>query len=203
VVSGRSMEPSLRPGHVFLFRKCGPDERAWHAGDVVLLHREGETWIKRIYATAGTRFWVMRDQDGERSYCRPIREGQQARFERMARFLRAQGRKCEVIRMQVPAGKLFVMGDAQCSRDSRELGPVLESEVVGRVITALPGGLPGTPECVELAFPSRTTFVRFGAAVPPSVSKRDARRQRAVDAQRAEIRARSLGGPGTPISSAA
>lgn len=190
VVSGRSMEPGLRSGNVFLFRQRKPAEKpkSLHAGDVVVLHRQGETWIKRVYATAGEKFWVLRELDGEHRMSRPIRAGHEARFINVARFMRAQGQRCEVVQLQVPPGKVFVIGDGVGSRDSRELGPVWESEVVGEVVAAAPGGLTEMPEWVELSFPSRATFARYNAMAPPSVLKRDAQHRRAVAARRAMIR---------------
>lgn len=203
VVSGRSMEPSLRPGNVFLFQHLKTEPRQLHPGEVVLLRREGETWIKRIYATAGTRFWVLRERDGERRYSRPIRAGQQARFSRIARFFREQGRQCEVVQVEVPPGKVFVMGDAQCSRDSRELGPVPVSAIVGKVVSTLPAGGARMPDEAELSFPTPVTFARFGAAAPPSVLKRDAWQRRARDARRAAVRARAVDARAAQSASAA
>lgn len=196
VVSGRSMEPGLKPGNVFLFQRHKPEPHSLHAGDVVLLRRGGETWIKRVYATAGARFWVMRQQSGGKRYSCPIRSGDEARFERIARYQRAQGANVQVLPFQVPHGKLFVVGDGSSSRDSREIGPISESEVIGKVVTALPSGLSAMPEWVELSFPTPSTFVSYGTSVPPNIQKRDAHR-RALEARRAAIRTRSINTPGS------
>jgi signal peptidase I len=190
------MEPGLKPGNVFVFQRGKPEQRSLHAGDVVLLRRDGETWIKRVYATAGARFWVMRELSGGKRTSRPIRPGDEARFERIARYQRAQGTNVRVMPFKVPHGKLFVVGDGSSSRDSREIGPVSESEVIGKVVTALPRGLSAMPEWVELSFPTPATFVRYGTAVPPNIQKRDAHR-RALEIQRATLRARTVNAPGS------
>jgi signal peptidase I len=186
------MEPSFPQGSFFLFQRCRATEQPLQPGDVVVLRRGGETWIKRVYATAGDRFWALREQDGGRRYTRPIRAGQQERFSRIAQFQRAQGHPCEVVELKVPAGKVFIMGDALASRDSRELGPVPESEVVGKVVTAMPGGLTEMPEWVELSFPSRTVFQRYNHPVPPNVLKREDQQRRAQGRQQSRARARSV-----------
>jgi signal peptidase I len=191
VVTGNSMAPSLPPGSVFLFQRCTPEARQWQPGDVVLLHREGETWIKRIYATAGTRFWAMQEQDGDRNYTRPIRAGHEARFSRIAAFQRNQGHSCQVVRLKVPAGKVFVVGDGLSSRDSREIGPVAESEIVGRVVTAAPHGLSAMPEWVELSFPSRTAFEQSHQSVPPGIIKREISERKAAAFRSVGSRAQS------------
>lgn len=192
VVTGTSMEPGLPPGSVFLFQRCTPAARQWKPGDVVLLQREGETWIKRIYATAGTRFWAMQEQDGDRNYTRPIRAGHEARFSRIAEFQRSQGHACQVVRLKVPAGKVFVVGDGLSSRDSREIGPVAESEIVGRVVTAAPHGLSAMPEWVELSFPSRAAFERCHRPVPPGMIKRETGERKAAAFRRAGSRTRNV-----------
>lgn len=195
VVTGRSMEPGLPPGSLFVFQRCRATEQSLQPGDVVVLRRGGETWIKRVYATAGDRFWALREQDGGRRYTRPIQAGQQERFSRIARFQSALGHPCEVVELKVPAGKVFIMGDALASRDSRELGPIPESEIVGKVVTAMPGGLTEMPEWVELSFPSRAVFRRYNHPVPPNVSKREAQQRRVQARQQSKARTRSVSAP--------
>jgi hypothetical protein len=121
---------------------------------VVLARHGGEVWIKRVYATGGARFWTLRSGDQEQIRHDPIREPEQYRFAQAANRLRSShGVRYRVVRLRVPPGCVFLVGDNVTSVDSRVSGPVEASEILGRVMT-LPGQrLGGVPEWVELSSP--------------------------------------------------
>jgi len=127
-VDGVSMCPTLWPGELAVLRKVGTAPRA---GDVVALSRPGEpASVKRVVAVGGevveVRDAVLHVDDVEvpepfvdhrlidALYFGPVR---------------------------VPAGRLFVLGDARdTSIDSRQYGSVPASSVTGVVVRGLGGG---------------------------------------------------------------
>jgi signal peptidase I len=137
VVRGASMTPTFEPGDLFVYARTPAPERTLHRGDVVVLRHNGETWIKRIYATGGDRFWAYFEDDGDALYHYPIPASELARFRFLARRIQA-GKLCRarVMLMTIPPGQLFVMGDSEISEDSRTLGPMAADDVVGRVVAA-------------------------------------------------------------------
>lgn len=139
VVDGSSMAPTFRSGDLFLYARAPASASHLRRGDVVVLRHNGETWIKRVYATGGDRFWAYCDDDGESSYRFPIAVTQLDRFRRLARRVQA-GKviKAQVRFLTIPPGQLFVMGDSAVSDDSRTLGLLSAQDVIGRVI-ASPG----------------------------------------------------------------
>lgn len=134
---GESMTPTFEPGDLFVYSRTDPPELTLRRGDVVVLRHNGETWIKRIYAAGGDRFWAYFEDDGDAQYHYPIPATELERFRRLARRVEA-GKLCRarVMQMTIPAGQLFVMGDSEMSVDSRTLGPMAAAEVVGRVVAA-------------------------------------------------------------------
>ncbi|MFN3651191.1 MAG: signal peptidase I [Armatimonadota bacterium] len=131
VTVGHSMEPVLRPGQPFLFvRRDGAAEPVTR-GEVVLLRLNGQTCVKRIFAVGGDQFLsVQADKYPYRGT--PLQLGESARRWKL-RFPHLSMK-----RVRVPRGTVYVLGDGAWSRDSRDVGPIPVSDVLGRVL--LPGG---------------------------------------------------------------
>jgi len=160
VVRGTSMSPTFEPGDVFLYTQSSLPTGPLQRGDVVVLHHNGETLIKRVYAAGGDRFWAYFESDGETTYHLPIVASQRDRFDRLAARVRAGKRtRARVFQMVMPPEKIFVMGDSAVSEDSRTLGALDASEVVGRVVAA-PGRTIGPA-------PTRQELSWLGPAQPP------------------------------------
>lgn len=154
LVFGHSMEPTLSHGSAFLYDRTYYRHHPLRTGDVVLARHGGEVWIKRVYATGGAQFWTLRSGDQQEIRHDPIREPEQTYFARAVnRLRRSHGVRYRVVRLRVPPGWVFLVGDNTTSVDSRVSGPVEASEILGRVVT-LPGQqLGGVPEWVELSSP--------------------------------------------------
>lgn len=155
IVIGHSMEPTLPPGSLFLYDRTYYRRQPLRSGDVVVVRYGREIWIKRVYAAEGAHFWTLRTEDQEQIRHDPIRRGEQFHFARFARRLR-QGYGVEtyrVVPIRLPVGSVFVVGDNPKGEDSRVLGPVDASGILGRVVP-LPGqSLGSMPKWVELSFP--------------------------------------------------
>lgn len=125
VVSGQSMSPTLAPGQPLVYAKLRPNDPPLRRGDVVLVRLGGTVCVKRILALGDDRFWTRRIGPGDYVLLDPhqsIRRWR-ARYPELAYF-----------QYHVPADHLFVVGDNLLSIDSRQLGPVPASEVLGRVV---------------------------------------------------------------------
>ncbi|HTE17210.1 MAG TPA: signal peptidase I [Armatimonadota bacterium] len=128
MVSGSSMEPTLRPGQLFLYDRHAPQPATLQAGELVLVRLNGETCLKRVFALGGERFWAVCRRGHSASVM--TRPGRCASVERLRkRFPRMVYRE-----RRVPFGMLFVVGDSPTSYDSRQLGPVPLADVQGRVV---------------------------------------------------------------------
>src|SRR4051794_23352639 len=84
VVSGKSMYPTLKPSELLVYDTSYYARNPIRAGDVVLLKLQGEVWVKRIYAVAGSTFWAFKDYLDGREWLRPVDESVLNRFRAMA-----------------------------------------------------------------------------------------------------------------------
>jgi signal peptidase I len=149
VVLGESMTPTMRPGGLFLYDTTARG-RAPERGDIVLLQVSGQTWVKRVYAVGGERIWVLETiQDGQRRY-EPVYAPHRAYFARLAKGMRRGGERAAVRGLRIPDGMLFVVGDGTQSFDSRDYGPVFDSQIQGRVAWCSDGPLGIVSESVAL-----------------------------------------------------
>lgn len=135
VVMGDSMAPSLQSGQVFLMSHVSP-RMELQPGDVVVLQHEGDTLVKRVAAVAGEVLWGIdwSAPDGNPDILLTADEA-----DYVVDFLLRHPAIGEVIRIEVPPGHLFVVGDApNRSWDSRQFGTVPVEEVRARVILPRP-----------------------------------------------------------------
>ena len=134
VVSGESMAPTLHHGQIFLMRRARRGGRL-QRGDVVVLEVNGERHIKRIYALSGDTVSGIdwQETDGRPDYIANDRE-----LDVLPDLARRAPGVGKFIRMTVPPGHVFVLGDATTrSYDSRHFGPVPVEKVTGRLLATL------------------------------------------------------------------
>jgi len=126
VVSGHSMEPTLRYGQPFFYEPATSGLPV-RAGEIVLVRLGDQVCVKRVFARGGARFWTMgrtADRQGHQIV------GADVPISRWkARYPRLHFRQ-----VRVPRGRLFLLGDGTTSMDSRHFGPVPASCVIGRVV---------------------------------------------------------------------
>src|SRR5487761_765877 len=58
VVEGSSMTPTYRPGQLFILNRHYYRDHPIRRGDVVVVHSDGHTMIKRIFGLAGDSIWL-------------------------------------------------------------------------------------------------------------------------------------------------
>ena len=121
-VSTRSMEPTLRPGDFFLVNRLAYRSHRPAAGDVVAVYaldRE-DVWVKRVVAGPGD---VV-----------ALRAGTLYRNGRPVREPYARKSRQAMLRVKVPAGRFFVLGDNRDnSEDSRTWGTLKRDLIIGKV----------------------------------------------------------------------
>lgn len=125
IVQGRSMAPSLSPGQCFLYRTGKFSASELRRGEVVLVRVNGRTWIKRVFAVGGQRYWKL--VVGRRPEATALLAGDEPIYLFRRRFAALTFRP-----VRVPAGTVFVLGDSPTSSDSRSMGPIPEAQIVGR-----------------------------------------------------------------------
>jgi signal peptidase I len=131
VVMGHSMDPTLHPGgliwvdHTYYLTHKPQD------GEVVIFKEGKDTYVKRIYRGPGE---VLHYVDNGGDWLGPVRENRAAELSASYRESRSYLRVREV---RVPEDSVFVLGDNYlCSVDSRQLGPIPISSIIGRARVA-------------------------------------------------------------------
>lgn len=128
LVSGNSMYPTVKSGQLVVFSRL---ERNYHRGDIVALRMpSGEKLIKRVIAVGGDTL--------------EIRDGIVYVNGKEERGSYVQGEttvpdeiigKAEYYSISIEEGTVFVMGDnREFSVDSRNAGPISESQLKGKII---------------------------------------------------------------------
>ena len=146
-VPSSSMEPSLTAGDQFFVVKLGPYSQV-RRGDVVVFHRpSSDPLVKRVVALGGDtietrdRVLVLNGAEQPLTACAaPQLDVEETMFdcfvEGAHRVLHpTNGPTATTLApTEVPKGRLFVMGDSrEKSVDSREFGPIVSEDVIGRV----------------------------------------------------------------------
>ena len=153
VICGTSMQPTLRNGQwCVLDRRLSPVKPICR-GEIVCFRVQGETCVKRVYALGGDSVWTLASDLAPATVPAPA---DLPRLQRLLERFPAAGR---LVRIDVPPGMLYVLGDgAAVSRDSRDFGPVPCTAVIGRVLpfkNAAPAVLPN-PASVLTSSASRS-----------------------------------------------
>lgn len=130
LVSGESMSPTYHSGRLLVgWRQVFCRNKPFRRGEVVLFRHDGETLLKRVYALPGDEVVIFRLDEG---FNLLVQAGDYLKYYRLVEELGP----ARIDRFDVPAGQLFLLGDApQVSLDSRSFGPVPQSAVIARVIS--------------------------------------------------------------------
>lgn len=130
VVSGTSMENTLHDGdNLLLNKRCYSDESPSYK-DIVIVKYKTKTAdyiVKRVIGTSGDIIEI--NEDGvylnKEKLNEPYIKEKQILFSSESRI-------------EVPSGKVFVMGDNRnISLDSRDIGLIDESDIVGKVVLSV------------------------------------------------------------------
>ncbi len=129
VVHGESMEPTYQNGQVVLVRRAGLLGLPLHHNDVILIRKDRDVLIKRVYRLPGEE---IDDPEIRRLTF----------FNNVADYYeqkKVQTPEGEVTRLIVPEGFVVVLGDnRRVSEDSRLFGPLPLRNVLGTVVGAPP-----------------------------------------------------------------
>jgi signal peptidase I len=130
VVQGSSMLPTYQPGQLFLLDRHYYRDHPLRRGDVVVVHSDDHTMIKRVFAVAGDSFWLLIQRDGEKIDRYIIDPPMVQRLQRALQNWDI-GR---LTHLTVPRGSVYLLGDcSEYSIDSRAFGAVPLTAVIGRV----------------------------------------------------------------------
>jgi signal peptidase I len=158
VVVGHSMAPTLGSGQLIAIERDYYRAHGPQPGEIVVFRHAGTTYVKRVYAVEGeTVFFLTDGKAGARTLLQPVCRAQ------VERVRAAVGRQSilSVRRLRIPPGSFFALGDSlNNSIDSRDLGPIANEELIGRVQPLF--GAPPAPE-PEISLPP----VPRQAAHPP------------------------------------
>lgn len=126
VVVGDSMSPTLVSGRWIYVDRLYYRNHTPQPGEVVVFRHDGDTYIKRIYRGPGQSLHYLGDTDCLVSLVSEMRvKNAQERF--------GGDERLRVREMRVPDDSVYVLGDNYlASEDSRQLGPIPVSEIVGR-----------------------------------------------------------------------
>jgi signal peptidase I len=127
MVEGQAMAPNYVKGQVVAVEPV--DGAALRRGDVVLVDRSGQTFLKRVIGLPGDTISIHE----RRVYLNGVQLEES--YARGAETTCRQGDPCDQGQpIAIPAGSIFVLGDNRSnSADSREFGPIPVSQVRGRV----------------------------------------------------------------------
>ncbi|HTE20678.1 MAG TPA: signal peptidase I [Armatimonadota bacterium] len=127
VVVGHSMSPTLDDGRVIWVDRTYYKTRVPERGEVVVFKHDGETYVKRVYRGPGEKVHYL----GAGSNWLGL-----VRASDVPELRRQYERKGALLRVgvtRVPPDAVFVLGDNFLqSEDSRELGPIPISDIIGR-----------------------------------------------------------------------
>jgi signal peptidase I len=128
VVVGESMAPTLRSGRVIWIDRLYYKNHVPQRGEVVVFRQNGHTYVKRVYRGPGEKVNYLTN-DGD--WIAPIREMREREF--LARIEQRRNKPFDVKTITVPDDAVFVLGDNYLnSEDSRQLGPIPLSAIIGR-----------------------------------------------------------------------
>lgn len=141
VVTGSSMEPSLRDGERILLNRIAYAFHPPQRGDIIVFRvKNGKDLIKRVIALPGETVMVLGDSvfiNGrvlDEPYLRPLTDAAKRRGT-IFNWINFKVTPHGIVSVTVPENALFVMGDNRSeSKDSRDpdIGFVSLDDVVGR-----------------------------------------------------------------------
>jgi signal peptidase I len=125
-VVGSSMFPTLRDGQQVLVDRWYYRLTGLFRNDLIVVHHEGETWVKRLVGLPGDRLALVDSPDGTIDGVLNLTTG----------LTPPTGARI----ITIPPDHLYVLGDSMgVSKDSRITGPLPLTELVGVVRTPTMG----------------------------------------------------------------
>jgi signal peptidase I len=127
VVVGESMSPTLHDGRMIWVDRTYYRTHQPRCGEVIVFRQSGETYVKRIYRAQGEKVQYI-SAGGQ--FLMPVRE---PFYEVLRQKYAKRPGALQVDELLVPDGEVFVLGDNySASIDSRQLGPIPISSIIGR-----------------------------------------------------------------------
>jgi signal peptidase I len=168
VVVGESMSPTLKDGRVIWIDRTYYRNHKPAPGEVVVFRLDGMTYIKRVYRGPGERIdYISSGFDWIGAVRPPLVDDIRERYERTRSSIRMKY-------VTVPNDSVFVLGDnTSRSIDSRQLGPIPISAIIGRA--RLPIDTSPTWEVEFSPHSTRHAARRGGKATVQAVKPRETR----------------------------
>jgi signal peptidase I len=125
------MAPTLRDGQWILVERDYYRTHQPRRGEVVVFRHEGVDYVKRVVGIGGDELLMLANfTPGDCDLMQPVCHRDESRMRALSRLTSV----VRLYRLRVPDDSFYALGDALTrSRDSREIGPVAEAELVGRV----------------------------------------------------------------------
>ena len=131
IVTGESMNPTLQSGQLLLIDRNYYKNHPVQHGDVVSCRVNGKTLVKRVYALPGEQV-IQLHCDTDRAGDMIIRPHM---IEKAIRSFIEKPSALRIIRIEVEPGFVYLLGDGGLvSVDSRDFGPVPQTQIIGKVI---------------------------------------------------------------------
>jgi signal peptidase I len=126
VVIGDSMSPTLVSGRWIYVDRLYYQTHTPVPGEVVVFRHDGNTYVKRVYRGPGQSLHYLGDSDCLVTLVSDLRlKNAEERY--------GGDERLRVRELRVPNDSVYVLGDNYlASEDSRQLGPIPISEIVGR-----------------------------------------------------------------------
>lgn len=136
VVVGDSMSPSMKSGSLYLVDRTARDTRSIRKGDVVVFKHQGMTYLKRVLAMPGDTVYVLTfPSSGSDEF---LMDWEIDNVRRLMRKRRPWF-KAKLVERRVPPGNFYAVGDHLAgSIDSRQIGPVPEQNLLGKLLNPPP-----------------------------------------------------------------
>ncbi len=121
------MMPTLKPGAMLFIDKVYYRNHTPKRGEVIVFRHGDSTYVKRVYRAPGEELTYI---EAYRDWVKPVRE---TRVSDTHNAIGQNDRNIRVRDIVVPRDSVFVLGDNfNNSEDSRNLGPIPLSSILGR-----------------------------------------------------------------------
>jgi signal peptidase I len=131
IVAGESMTPALQDGQLLLIDRGYYKRHPVARGDIISCSVNGRIIVKRVYALPGDQV-IQLHCDSDSAGDMIIRPHM---IEKAVRSFIERPSSLRIIRIEVEPGSVYLLGDGgMLSIDSRDFGPVPQSQIIGKVI---------------------------------------------------------------------
>jgi signal peptidase I len=135
VVLGDSMSPTIKNGSVYFLDRDYYRSHPMRKGEVIVFRRDGINYIKRVLAVGGDSVYVTTVPSSGQDEL--VMDWELAPLRRLTRH--GNHTALKLVRRQVPKNHCYVVGDhVEASVDSRDLGPIRNDCILGRLVETPP-----------------------------------------------------------------